>query len=34
MNKTQNKPTSTKERILESYEESGSKKEMKKPKLG
>ena len=34
MDKTQNKPTSTKKRILESHEESGSKKGMKSLKLG
>ena len=34
MDKTQNKPTSTKKRILESLEESGSKKVIKRLKLG
>ena len=34
MDKIQNKPTSTKKRILESHEESGSKKEVKRLKLG
>ena len=34
MDKTQNKPTLTKKRILESHEESGSKKEKKMLKLG
>ena len=33
MEQTQNKPTLTKKRSLESHEESGSKKEMKKQKL-
>ena len=34
MDQTQNKPTLTKKRSLESHEESGSKKGMKKRKLG
>ena len=33
MDKTQDKPALTKKRILESHEESGSKKERKRPKL-
>ena len=33
MEQIQNKPTSTKKRSLESHEESGSKKGMKKQKL-
>ena len=34
MDKTQNKPTSTKKRFLESHEESSSMKERKRPKQG